>query len=103
MKFRPQSIALFLAGTITSAASQQADPSDPLDVLDMDGFDWDNFFVVNSTDVASACSSIPRTWVEDYPPRFQLPFIEDCLASVPVDKENMIQHIRALNKMFAQT
>ena len=88
MKFRPQSIALFLAGTITSAASQQADPSDPL--------------VVNSTDVASACSSIPFTIVEDES-LFQLPFIEDCLASVSVDKDNMIQHIRALNKVFAQT
>jgi hypothetical protein len=88
MKFRPQSIALFLAGTITSAASQQADPSDPL--------------VVNSTDVASACSSIPFTSVEGYP-LFQLPFIEDCLASVPVDKDNMIQHVSALKDTLAYT
>jgi hypothetical protein len=91
MKFRPQSIALFLAGSgiITSVASQQADSSVPL--------------VVNST---SACSSIPYTLATDYPQVVafpQLPFIEDCLASIPVDKDNMIKHIHALNKMFAQT
>eukprot|EP00984_Skeletonema_dohrnii_P020306 scaffold9862_cov149-Skeletonema_dohrnii-CCMP3373.AAC.4 len=82
---RPQFILLFLAG-ITAVASQQVDP-DP--------------GTVNNT----SCSSIPfdvlqGVDVEDKAVH-QLPFIEECLSSVPVDKENMIKHITALNEVFA--
>jgi hypothetical protein len=80
------STILFLAA-ITAAASQEVETS-----------------IVNGT----PCSSIPFdtiTRVDGKLPSkvFGFPFVEDCLASVLVDKENMVKHIRDLNEIFAQS
>ena len=83
----PQYIILFLAGII-AVVSQPVDP-DP------------------STVIKTSCSSIPfdvlrKVDGDKNVTVYQLPFIEECLASVQVDKENMLQHIRDLNKILAQ-
>jgi hypothetical protein len=85
MKYnRVQSIALFLAGII-AAASQQVEPTT---------------VGVNNT----LCSLIPFVKIDNDESGFFAAYpirsIEDCLASLQVDKDNMILHIRVLNDVF---
>eukprot|EP00984_Skeletonema_dohrnii_P005118 scaffold1802_cov146-Skeletonema_dohrnii-CCMP3373.AAC.2 len=81
-----QSIALFLAG-IAAVTSQQVDPSTG----------------VNNT----LCSSIPAVDFFDAETghvifdTYPISSIETCLASLQVDKDHMIAHISALNKVFS--
>jgi hypothetical protein len=82
-----QSIALLLFAGIAAVASQQV--------------------VETSAASNTICSSIPYVKVvhnsnasSDVLP---LRSIEDCLASLRVDTDNMIAHIRALNKVFSHS